>query len=152
MALQKGTNSYATVAEADTYFGDRLGADAWSGASQIDKPKALITATSVIDMEDYLGDKVDPDQALEFPRVGYDPVPTDIIVATYELALHFLTYPEALASGSSSSVDEIKIDVIEIKGLSGDGSKSTSKIPDLVYKILRPYKPNTGGQIWHRAN
>jgi len=153
MALQKGTNSYATVAEADAYFGDRLGADAWRNASANDQPKALITATSVIDLETYASEKVDEDQPLEFPRVAYDPVPAAVITATYELALHFLKYPEVLVPGSSSGVDEIKIDVIEIKGLSGSGGE-TQKVPSIVYKLLKPFKLNggSGGNIWHRAN
>ena len=37
MALTKGANSYATVAEADVYFADRLDVAAWTAADETQK-------------------------------------------------------------------------------------------------------------------
>jgi hypothetical protein len=44
MAVDKGVNSFCTVAEADTWFADRLGATAWTGATETEKSAALVTA------------------------------------------------------------------------------------------------------------
>jgi len=44
MAVEKGTNSFCTVAEADAWFADRLGADRWTAASAGTKGAALVTA------------------------------------------------------------------------------------------------------------
>ena len=84
------SNSYVTLAEAETYFADRLRVDAWSGASSADKEKALLTACRHIEacrirvhrrpygypgeLPDAMGRPYDPlapsnpDQALSFPR------------------------------------------------------------------------------------
>lgn len=67
--------SYVTTEEAVAYFGERLGADAWDGASEIDRTKALATATRVIDRQIFKGRKADPDQVLSFPRAYEGPVP-----------------------------------------------------------------------------
>lgn len=99
MALVKNTNSYATRAEADTYFADRAYATDWTGATDADKDKALILATTKIDMRDFYGTRTDTTtpQALKFPRSGLplvdgiqydsDEVPEPIINATFEEAL-----------------------------------------------------------------
>lgn len=70
MALTVGTNSYVTVAEATTYYGDRFWVDssAWTDASTGGKEQALITASLRLDRLPLVGRKVDPEQALEFPR------------------------------------------------------------------------------------
>ena len=48
MALVKGVNSYATVAEADAYFLNRLDVAAWNDADETQKYQSLITATSFL--------------------------------------------------------------------------------------------------------
>lgn len=44
MALVVGTNSWATVAEADTYFSEKYGASAWAGLANAEKESLLISA------------------------------------------------------------------------------------------------------------
>lgn len=64
-------NVYATVAEADQYFNDRLAATDWTGASDDDKKKALLEATRRIDRFRFHHEKYrpsGPEQPLEFPR------------------------------------------------------------------------------------
>ena len=45
MAIVLGVNSYATEAEADRYFEDRIDAAQWTSASQVNQEQALVTAT-----------------------------------------------------------------------------------------------------------
>lgn len=70
---QAGTtsNSYAAVADADTYFTDR-GIAAWTGAQAV-KEAALIRATDYLDARyryQWKGRKVSYTQALQWPRYG----------------------------------------------------------------------------------
>ena len=51
------TTYYGSVDEANTYFGSRLHADAWTNALASDYPKALLQATQIIDTLNYKGHK-----------------------------------------------------------------------------------------------
>ncbi len=90
--------AYLTVAEANTYFANRLHTLAWDEASSDSKGIALEEATVRIDRLRFSGWLVDDDQDNEFPRYynwddGADDteeVPTDIENATAEVALALL--------------------------------------------------------------
>jgi hypothetical protein len=98
------SNSYGSVADADTYFLDRAIA-AWAALDDPAKQAALIAATDYIDARFghlFQGAKVDADvQALEFPRdafVDADDVPiipTKLKQATFEYALRASASPLA---------------------------------------------------------
>jgi hypothetical protein len=83
-------NYYGTVAAADTYFGERLNSEAWERAIAGDRLKALIMAARAIDRLNFIGEKTDDDQDLQFPRGEDTDVPTDILYAAYECAHDFL--------------------------------------------------------------
>ena len=51
MALTVGTNSWVTVAEADTYFLNRYGASGWAGFSIANKEILLISAYNWIQQQ-----------------------------------------------------------------------------------------------------
>jgi hypothetical protein len=82
--------SYIDLADAVTYFNTRLNADAWDCASDIDRNKALCTATRQIECLNFIGCKTDEAQELHFPIDGATEVPLDIQYATAELALALL--------------------------------------------------------------
>jgi len=101
---------YGSVAEADAYFESRLHSSVWSDASVLDKPKALLEATRIIDQLTYKGHKApvyalltasslatdaeiqtaDQTQALQFPRDTDTEVPEPIEIACYEIAYSLL--------------------------------------------------------------
>ena len=97
MPLTVGVNSYASVASADSYFSTRLDAAAWEEASPDNKEKALVTATSILDVKEWGGVAVSSSQPLSFPRTGsyfdkakgleidFEGHPSRILKATYEL-------------------------------------------------------------------
>jgi hypothetical protein len=96
--------SYGSVANADLYFSFALNTRKWDTASPVNKRKALIEATRIIDSLNYAGKKASAGQVLQFPRqnVYVDPltddseittddrVPADIKIATYIVALRLL--------------------------------------------------------------
>lgn len=88
------SNSYLTVAAADTLFNNRLAVTAWTDASTDDKGRALIMATADIDALRLRGYKVDSAQALQFPRNCQDEatntIPVAVQKATIEQALAIL--------------------------------------------------------------
>jgi len=65
------SNSYLTLADANTYFGDRLYTTKWDDADDDTKTKALLQATKRLETEEYYGTKEDTTtpQKLSFPRV-----------------------------------------------------------------------------------
>lgn len=105
--------TYATTAEAQAYFDERLHELAWSDASQGDREKALILATRIIDRLNFKGfkstvyaylDSLDDvtlaeqseinaasiAQPLQFPRDTDTEVPEEILIACYEIAYALL--------------------------------------------------------------
>jgi hypothetical protein len=69
VALTVGTDSYATIDEADEYFfSGYFGAEAWEEAGSDEKEAALKSATRRIDRLTFRGVRADPDQVLQFPR------------------------------------------------------------------------------------
>jgi len=107
---------YGTLAEANTYFDERLHSTAWTDSADADKPKALNQARIAIDnlnfkgvksavydvMYDSSGNLISPQpsettiiaadatQALEFPRGSDTVVPEQIKQAQWEEAVMLL--------------------------------------------------------------
>lgn len=94
-------NSYATLAQADTYFEAHPDYETWDALFTSKKERYLILATRLIDLEPIDGDKYDttttsgaPDQALRFPRVedyidDAVRIPVEVKTALYEQAVQF---------------------------------------------------------------
>jgi hypothetical protein len=157
MALVKGVNSYATVAEADAYFGDRLDADAWTAASDERKAQALVTATSLLDGLSWQSTVVSESQDLAHPRVGeyLDPklglyvsmatVVKRVINACFEWALHLLTNVGVLDETGG-------IDSLGVTGINLTKIRATPRMPETVRSLVRPLLVNLGSRAWWRAN
>ena len=158
MALNKGTNSHATVAEGDAYFADRLDADEWTSATEEMKGQALVTATSIFEYLNWAGVAVSESQDLAFPRVGsyFDPrvgtevefgstTPDRIIRATFELAFHFLSN-DGILDDTGRAVDVV-VGPIKLNQVF-----SPNLIPSHVKRLINPMLVNAGSNIWWRAN
>jgi hypothetical protein len=159
MALAKGTNSYATVAEAETYFEDRIDVAAWTAASAPQKAQALVTATNILETLEWVGVAISEVQSLAFPRNGvyFDPrlgidvslsptsVPSRIIIATYELAYHLLNNDGLL--DDTGIVKDLSIGSIKLSTI-----LPASKVPNNVKRIIKPLRVNNGANLWWRAN
>lgn len=157
MALVKGTNSYVTVAEADAYFETRIDSDIWFDASNSEKIQALVTSTAVLDQMSWAGVAVSAEQSLAFPRNGsyFDPragqvvmidgVPSRIVQACYEQALHLLSN-EGLYS-STGSVTSLQVGRIQL-----DTIISPESIAPVSNRLVKPLLVNSGANMWYRAN
>jgi hypothetical protein len=156
MALSKGTNSYVTVAECNSYFDNRLDASGWASADNSMKVNALVTATMLLDNMRWVGVAISETQALAFPRVGsyFDPrlgtsvalsgVPSRIEKATFELANHLLTN-EGLLDDTGSVID------LEVGSIKLSRVRKPSLLPNVVKQYINPLLVNSGNGWW-RAN
>ena len=158
MALVVGSNSYVSVAEADAYFEDRVDVAAWIEASELQKAQSLVTATSMIDEREWIGVAVSDSQLLAFPRHGsyFDTrlgltvqlsseVPKRIKVAVFEQAYHLLNNDGLL--DDAGAVDSLKLGNISL-----DKIDAPRKMPDVVYRQIRPLLYTAGKNAWWRAN
>lgn len=89
------SNSYLSVAAADTIAGTMLTTLKWGTATTDDKGKALIAATRYLDQLEWIGTKATTTQALLWPReeavcgekdYGDDVIPEEVQYATFDLA------------------------------------------------------------------
>jgi hypothetical protein len=166
MPLIVGNNSYVSVAEADAYMSTRIDNDAWANAAAIDREKALVTATGIVDQYQFIGIVSDELQSLAWPRgfaVFYDPflgynsaldssvVPNRIKVSVFEQALHLLLN-ENLLDDTDESFERIKIGPLEIEDKS---EFKAAKVSGIVLRSLRPLlsKSDNGATgLWWRSN
>lgn len=141
---------YATITQADTYFGARPTAAEWDSFDEDEKKSLLLASSDFIDVAyEFKGRKTDPEQEREFPRTGIEGVPSNtvpnkVIMACCELALFGGNNDGALSFDRKEwAENKIKVDVIEI------GYDATllndlklgfgSGISDYVDMLLRPF-------------
>jgi hypothetical protein len=146
------------VAEANSYFENRLDVAAWTEASEAVKAQALVTATSVLNDQKWIGTAISDSQKLAFPRSGsyFDPrlgyevyltdeVPDRILNATYEMAYHLLNNDGVL--DDTGSVSNLQVGQISLSI-----KTSASTIPSSVKRLINPLLINAGTNMWWRAN
>ena len=117
------SNSYSSVAAADSYFADR-GVTAWAALTTTAKEQALIKATDYLEQtyrESWKGYRVTSTQSLSWPRsevivdtfpVPANIVPTPIAKACAEMALRASDGEDLIADLGQQIIRE-KVDVIE---------------------------------------
>lgn len=139
-------NSYATVAEADTYHESRLYVTDWTGATTPDKTAALVMATRLLDqMYEWAEWSSSTTQALQWPRNGMldflelsnipsTDIPVQLKNATSEFARQLLV-------GDRSADDDVETK--GIKSLSAGpvsltftGTALPKVIPDAVFNMI----------------
>ncbi len=140
-----GANSYATVAEADSYHEGRLHASAWTAAIQATKEAALVMATRFLDGNvEWLGRRIDIDQALAWPRQGAiwdghavpcDLLPRPVKNAASELA-RLLIGADLQADQDADNISSLNLGqsalVVEFKD-----SSRTRRIPLVIGELLQ---------------
>jgi hypothetical protein len=144
MAITVGTDSYVTVAEADTYFGNRPFSTAWIGEDDV-KEDALKYATKLMELRNYKGGRYVSTQTLSFPRSGLyidsvavdsDTVHQNVKDAQCEIALQVLQ-TDYSAVDSLSEYSDIKVGPIEVSTKSGGRLASGAKrLPPIAIQLL----------------
>ena len=98
-------NAYLDVDAAALYFATRTRPDAWTNAGAEDRARALVTATTRLEQESYVGTKASTAQALKWPREGAlddegeayasATIPAPVLRACCEVALALLAAGDA---------------------------------------------------------
>jgi hypothetical protein len=150
MALVLNTNSYVSIADADTYFETRIDSAEWSAATDTVKEQALVTATSMVDDNAWIGSAVSSSQALAWPRknviyysnrlgqqitVDESTTPNEVKIAVYEQAFHLVSNEDVLM-GKTQTFESISIGSISLSDSNGDVTR-TPKKPAEAMKPIR---------------
>ena len=151
-------NSYASEAEGDTYFADRLNSSAWTGATSAEKAQALFEARRELDLMRWKGSRVNSTQALAWPRdyvdnpdipwasvepadtyyYATDEIPNRIKEAQLDLALEFLRAGTTDLSVRDTNLDvkRKKVDVLETEWFHGsDRATGLDRFPRILAQI-----------------
>ena len=146
-------NSYATAATADTYFEAHPSWTTWDALTTPAKERALIHATTLIDMEPIDGDKYDisttsgvPDQARRFPRTcdyidGTKVLPPAVLVAAYEQALELSV---AGAIGTRQTLQQAGVVEVQIGNVRERYSEDAGPSPTHLSTKARALLMNAG--------
>jgi hypothetical protein len=173
--LTINTDSYVTLAEAETYFLSRIDTAAWTAGTPEQKEQSLATAARMLNELIWVGVATSDSQLLAFPRNGeyLEPilgkviqlnpaeVPRRIKDAQCEQAYHLLNNDGLL--DNTGTVSKIKVDVIEISGLDSTTAPPprVSVAAESTYYPLtmegcstlsRKYSSGGYGRTWWRAN
>ena len=81
---------YISIPTGDLLASYRLNTTSWDSASDSNKTAAIRMATEAIDMLNYIGEKTDEEQVLEFPRDEDTEIPVGIQRACFEISLALL--------------------------------------------------------------
>ncbi len=151
-------NSYATIAEGDTYHETHLYADDWANADSDTKCRALQTATRLLDNTyEWYGAPTDDAQSLLWPRSGVygpngyqeasDEIPTRIMQGTCELARILIAGDRTADSDADmQGLKRVKAGSVEVEF---KGDARTKTIPDSVAAFVSFYgqKRPSGGTV-----
>lgn len=141
-------NSYAELADGDTYHEAHLYGTAWEDASSDEKNRALVSATRMLDTWfDWIGVIATESQALRWPRIdAYDPdgrllsddeIPATVVNATIELARSLLGGDrEADSDTQVQGIQSVEAGSVKV---AFKGDVSAKPIPDTVESMLSHY-------------
>lgn len=154
MTIVVGTETYLSVADADTYWSNRNDST-WAAASTAAKEAALRNATAYIDGSyDFIGSQ-NTNNVLCWPRynvlitqgnlkgVSYDEntIPPQVKNATAELARESLSAALITSKDRGGMVKREKVDTIEVEYM--DGAPSSKSFPH-VTMLLKPLLSTQG--------
>lgn len=145
--------SYASVADADTYFLARANAT-WAAANTTNKEAALVRGTAALDGmygSKWPGVRVSSTQALDWPRAGamsidgypLDYVPIEVKRGAMEAALIELGSAGALSESSAANIKSERTGPVATEYFGGSGA---STIYNTIRQALARIVP-MGGSI-----
>ena len=144
------SNSYVTLADANSYFETVPDETDWDNKSDDAKNRALIAACRWLDALNYYGDRCDEDQALKWPRNNYsvdgvtlecEVIPSGIKYAQYELARALANDTDAITGnkGTDGNFEQVKLGDIEVKyNTNSQGVGTVNNVFD-IYPWIQSY-------------
>ena len=136
--------AYATVEEANDYY---LGVfnTKWNCLSDLDKQTLLENATKDIDSFEYSGEKKDPEQDNEFPRIFCDGTESDEKLVKKACIMQAMyIYENGGSAVSSSDIKSFKLGDVDVS-LGNDMSVNATATP--IDNILARYMRGNSARI-----
>lgn len=153
-------NSYATLAEAESYFEAHANAAAWDALDGDEAKKAcLITATNRLEQEQYLGSRSDEDQRLAWPREGIiddglevdsETIPRFLREACLEEALAVAAQPARYDTNGLAQFESLSAGPISLTTRTG-AMGSNALTPAASRLLARVRKGGGGSFAWMRG-
>lgn len=151
------SNSYVTQSAASSYFGDRLDASTWTGATTGDKDSSLIMATLRLDTENYVGVPVFFTQRLKWPRswvwdadgrsISSASIPQVIQQATFEYALALMKDPTLLGDSGLEGFINVKLGPLDVT----PRNIQAAALPAFIRRLIAPVRVGGYGSLVVRA-
>jgi len=145
---------YITIAEADAIFERVIDTDPYDDASTSEKNKAIKQATDVIDRLNFVGEKADDDQVLQFPRDADTTIPDDIKIACSLIML-------ALLDGVDMEIEFDNLNMVS-QGISSiratyrtnrTSEHIAAGVPSVTaWRYLKPYLRDQKSILVHRVS
>ena len=146
----ESSNSYVTLAEANSYFETSPDDSTWTNKSDDQKNRALISACRWIDSLNFYGDRCDEAQALKWPRNNFQvddveldcsSIPNKIKYAQYELARALANDTDAMTGNTGTAGVAKEVEMGELKVKYNEASLATGNVNNVfdVYPWLQSY-------------
>lgn len=146
-------NTYRIVAEADTYFGDRLNTELWTAATDDTKTISMLQAAKWMEQFTYEGYRRTYDQRLSWPRfhvydrddfwLDSDTVPEVVMDAQCELAYEILRADPFVDTGlerfNTAQIGSLNVDVRQ--------ERKAGAMNRIAERMLAPYLVGGGSSI-----
>ncbi len=124
MTIELYKNSFVTLEEAENYFEERYDSAVWFKQKEEDKEKLLISASKKINTFDFVGEPLEDNQPMAFPR-DYA-LPQDIKDAVCEEAISLISKADSIhAKNQEDNITSISLGAGSVSY--GAGSNSDEK-------------------------
>ena len=143
--------TYANLEDASTYNNAIVGST-WAEKTATVQSQYLVMATRKIDSYNYCGQKVDPNQPLDFPRVMTSGKTSDDNILT-NLCCQIATFYNDNGSTNSASsdflnsVENYQIGDLHVK-FKDDATLDLSGLDDYIERALKDWLLDNGMEIW----
>lgn len=144
--------SYADLEDADVYNNAIYGSN-WSSLDPVVQSQLLVESTRVIDSRKYTGEKADPNQPLQFPRISASGKTSNeqiLIDLCCKLAAYIYKNGSSSDGGSGdllSALKEVKVGDFQVN-LKDDVSLDLSGLDDFIEDALEDWLISNSMQIW----
>ena len=144
-------NVYACLCDADEYNNAIYGSS-WNSLDPTVQAQLLVESTRVIDSYKYIGEKIDPQQPLKFPRISPSGKVSDDKVLT-DLCCEIANYIYKNGSSGSggegllSGITKWQIGDVHID-LKDDATFDLGGLDDYILKALEDWMISSSMQIW----
>lgn len=127
--------SYVSLSDADDYHSQRASFEAWDGLDEATKKRRLVSSSDYLDAAyRFSGEKAEPNQLRQFPRLGQDDIPLAVKYAVCELALQ-----SELNQNAEQKMASVRVGPVSVNYSASDTENSTDGRFEYVKSLLSGY-------------